>query len=172
MQLKFQKQRRGNRQIGEEGIPPARPPTMTPGAGRRARGLWRACAWLVGAFFALAVFVQVNYPDAELWVVVYTIPATLTLRVGLNPLVTGNFIWKSVSAIHIFLCVLWAISLAYNLLLHKKQNLLHEEEGRKLFGPVIITAWLGLCHSSSKAPGGGRVQLANATTVALLPFIS
>ena len=147
---------------------------MTPGrgAGRGARGLWRACAWLVGAFFALAVFVQVNYPDAELWVVVYTIPAILTLRVGLNPLVTGNFIWKSVSAIHIFLCVLWAISLAYNLLLHKKQNLLHEEEGRKLFGPVIITAWLGLCHSSSKAPGGGRVQLANATTVALLPFIS
>lgn len=105
---------------------------MTPGrgAGRGERGLWRACAWLVGAFFALAVFVQVNYPDAELWVVVYTIPATLTLRVGLNPLVTGNFIWKSVSAIHIFLCVLWAISLAYNLLLHKKQNLLHEEEGR------------------------------------------
>ncbi|XP_061274204.1 transmembrane protein 220-like [Bos javanicus] len=127
---------------------------MTPGAGRGAQGLWRACAWIVGAFFTLAVFVQVNYPDAELWVVVYTIPATLTLRVGLNPLVTGNFIWKSVSAIHIFLCVLWAISLAYNLLLHKKQNLLHEEEGRKLFGPVIITAWLGLCHSSSKAPGG------------------
>uniref|UniRef100_A0A8C6G1V8 Transmembrane protein 220 n=1 Tax=Moschus moschiferus TaxID=68415 RepID=A0A8C6G1V8_MOSMO len=115
---------------------------MAPAAGRGTRGLWRACNWLMGAFFALAAFVQV----------VYTIPATLTLLVGLNPLVTGNFIWKSVSAIHIFLCVLWAISLAYNLLLHKKQNLLHEEEGR--------------------APGGGRIQLAIATTVALLPFIS
>ena len=34
----------------------------------------------MGAFFALAVFVQVNDPDAELWVVVYTVPATLTLR--------------------------------------------------------------------------------------------
>ncbi|XP_024835507.1 transmembrane protein 220 isoform X4 [Bos indicus] len=115
---------------------------MAPAAGRGARGLWRACNWLMGAFFALAAFVQV----------MYTIPATLTLLVGLNPLVTGNFIWKSVSAIHIFLCVLWAISLAYNLLLHKKQNLLHEEEGR--------------------APGGGRIQLAIATTVAFLPFIS
>uniref|UniRef100_A0A8C6G1P5 Transmembrane protein 220 n=1 Tax=Moschus moschiferus TaxID=68415 RepID=A0A8C6G1P5_MOSMO len=145
---------------------------MAPAAGRGTRGLWRACNWLMGAFFALAAFVQVNDPDAELWMVVYTIPATLTLLVGLNPLVTGNFIWKSVSAIHIFLCVLWAISLAYNLLLHKKQNLLHEEEGRELFGLVIITAWLGLCHSSSKAPGGGRIQLAIATTVALLPFIS
>uniref|UniRef100_A0AC11DQW6 Uncharacterized protein n=1 Tax=Ovis aries TaxID=9940 RepID=A0AC11DQW6_SHEEP len=113
-----------------------------------------------------------SLPNLVLPVVVYTIPATLTLLVGLNPLVTGNFIWKSVSATHICLCVLWAISLAYNLLLHKKQNLLHEEEGRELFGLVIITAWLGLCHSSSKAPGGGRIQLAIATTVALLPFIS
>ncbi|XP_060251422.1 transmembrane protein 220 isoform X1 [Ovis aries] len=111
-------------------------------------------------------------PLGRMNMVVYTIPATLTLLVGLNPLVTGNFIWKSVSATHICLCVLWAISLAYNLLLHKKQNLLHEEEGRELFGLVIITAWLGLCHSSSKAPGGGRIQLAIATTVALLPFIS
>ncbi|XP_010841492.1 PREDICTED: transmembrane protein 220 [Bison bison bison] len=128
-------------------------------------------AMLPGANAAVLAF-QVNDPDAELWVVLYTIPATLTLLVGLNPLVTGNFIWKSVSAIHIFLCVLWAISLAYNLLLHKKQNLLHEEEGRELFGLVIITAWLGLCHSSSKAPGGGRIQLAIATTVAFLPFIS
>ncbi|CAI9163070.1 unnamed protein product [Rangifer tarandus platyrhynchus] len=128
-------------------------------------------AILSGANAAVLAF-QVNDPDAELWMVVYTIPATLTLLVGLNPLVTGNFIWKSVSAIHIFLCGLWAISLAYNLLLHKKQNLLHEEEGRELFGLVIITAWLGLCHSSSKTPGGGRIQLAIATTVALLPFIS
>ena len=60
MQLKFQKQRRGNRQIGEEGIPPARPPDHDAGAGLGARGLWPTCAWLVGTFFALAVFVQVN----------------------------------------------------------------------------------------------------------------
>ncbi|KAM9749518.1 transmembrane protein 220 isoform 2-T2 [Dama dama] len=158
---------------------------MAPAAGRGPRGLWRACNWLMGAFFALAAFVQEDRlntrsglgphfaePLCTSLQVVYTIPATLTLLVGLNPLVTGNFIWKSVSAIHIILCGLWAISLAYNLLLHKKQNLLHEEEGRELFGLVIIAAWLGLCHSSSKAPGGGRIQLAIATTVALLPFIS
>uniref|UniRef100_A0A8C9CVH3 Transmembrane protein 220 n=1 Tax=Phocoena sinus TaxID=42100 RepID=A0A8C9CVH3_PHOSS len=126
-----------------------------------APGLWRACNWLMGAFFALAAFVQV----------VYTVPAGLTLLVGLNPLVTGNFIWKSVSAIHIFFCIVWAVGLAYNLLLHTKQNILHEEEGRELFGLVIITAWLSLCHSSSKNPVGGRIQLAIAITVALFPFI-
>uniref|UniRef100_A0A2K5Q9Y5 Transmembrane protein 220 n=1 Tax=Cebus imitator TaxID=2715852 RepID=A0A2K5Q9Y5_CEBIM len=53
-----------------------------------APALWRACNGLMAAFFALAAFVQVNDPDAELWVVVYTIPAVLTLLVGLNPQVT------------------------------------------------------------------------------------
>lgn len=40
----------------------ARRPTMAPAAGRGAPGLWRACNWLMGAFFALAAFVQVSAP--------------------------------------------------------------------------------------------------------------
>ena len=42
----------------------ARPvrPTMAPAAGCGARGLWRACNWLMGAFFALAACVQVSAP--------------------------------------------------------------------------------------------------------------
>lgn len=39
-----------------------RRPTMAPAAGRGAPGLWRACNWLMGAFFALAAFVQVSAP--------------------------------------------------------------------------------------------------------------
>ncbi|XP_008584396.1 PREDICTED: transmembrane protein 220, partial [Galeopterus variegatus] len=114
----------------------------------------------------------VNDPDAELWVVVYAIPAVLALLVGFNPLITGNFIWKSVSAMHIIFCVVWAASLAYYLLLHAQQNILHEEEGRELSGLVIITAWMCLCHSSSKNPVGGRIQLAIAIVITLFPFIS
>ncbi|XP_077022114.1 transmembrane protein 220 isoform X2 [Tamandua tetradactyla] len=104
--------------------------------------------------------------------VVYMIPAVLTLLVGLNPLVTGNFIWKSVSAIHMFFCIMWAVGLGYYLLLHTQWNILHEEEGRELFGLVIITAWMGLCHSSSKNPVGGRIQLTIAIVISLFPFIS
>ncbi|XP_077825724.1 transmembrane protein 220 isoform X3 [Macaca mulatta] len=127
-----------------------------------APSLWRACNGLMAAFFAMAAFVQVNDPDAELWVVVYTIPAVLTLLVGLNPQVTGNVIWKSISAIHILFCMVWAVGLAYYLLRHTQQNILHEEEGshfqnlkctpfyRELCGLVIITAWIILCRSSSK----------------------
>ncbi|KAL2765848.1 transmembrane protein 220 isoform 3, partial [Daubentonia madagascariensis] len=103
---------------------------------------WRGCNWLMAAFFALAAFAQV----------VYAIPAVLTLLVGFNPLVTGNIIWKSVSAIHVFFCVVGAVSLAYYLLLHTRQNILHEEEGRN--------------------PVGGRIQLAIAIVIALFPFVS
>ncbi|XP_055114311.1 transmembrane protein 220 isoform X4 [Symphalangus syndactylus] len=117
-----------------------------------APALWRACNGLMAAFFALAAFVQVNDPDAELWVVVYTIPAVLTLLVGLNPQVTGNVIWKSISAIHILFCMVWAVGLASYLLRHTQQNILHEEEGRN--------------------PVGGRIQLAIAIVITLFPFIS
>ncbi|XP_047291916.1 transmembrane protein 220 isoform X2 [Homo sapiens] len=105
-----------------------------------APALWRACNGLMAAFFALAALVQV----------VYTIPAVLTLLVGLNPEVTGNVIWKSISAIHILFCTVWAVGLASYLLHRTQQNILHEEEGRELSGLVIITAWIILCHSSSK----------------------
>ncbi|XP_035888878.1 transmembrane protein 220 isoform X2 [Phyllostomus discolor] len=123
---------------------------MASDAGCWSRVLWRACNGLMAAFFALAAVVQVNDPDAELWMVVYMIPAGLTLLVGLDPLVTGNFIWKSVSAVHIFLCTVWAVYLAHYLVLHTQWNVLHEEEGRH--------------------PAGGRIQLAVAITIALFPF--
>ncbi|XP_063512259.1 transmembrane protein 220 isoform X1 [Pongo pygmaeus] len=124
-----------------------------------APALWRACNGLMAAFFALAAFVQANDPDAELWVVVYTVPAVLTLLVGLNPQVTGNVVWKSISAIHILFCMVWAVGLASYLLRHTQQNILHEEEGRELSGLVIITAWIILCRSSSKLECNGAISV-------------
>ncbi|KAM9596440.1 transmembrane protein 220 isoform 2-T2 [Trichechus inunguis] len=40
---------------------------MAPVAGSWAPALWRLCNLLMAAFFALAASVQVNDPDAELW---------------------------------------------------------------------------------------------------------
>ncbi|XP_075848244.1 transmembrane protein 220 isoform X2 [Microtus pennsylvanicus] len=125
---------------------------MAPTGAPWAPGLWRACNLLMSTFFALAAVVQVNDPDAEFWVVVYMIPALLTLLVGFNPLVTGNFIWKSVSVIHMLICVLWAGGLAYHFLRHAQQSILNEEEGRN--------------------PVGGRMHLAFAVAIALFPLIS
>ncbi|KAK7827471.1 hypothetical protein U0070_026677 [Myodes glareolus] len=113
-------------------------PTGTPWA----PGLWRACNLFMSAFFALAAVVQV----------VYMIPALLTLLVGFNPLVTGNFIWRSVSVIHMLFCGLWAGGLAHHFLRHAQQSILNEEEGRN--------------------PVGGRMRLAIAVAIALFPLIS
>ncbi|XP_057630466.1 transmembrane protein 220 isoform X2 [Chionomys nivalis] len=115
---------------------------MAPTGAPWAPGLWRACNLLMSAFFALAAVVQV----------VYLIPALLTLLVGFDPLVTGNFIWKSVSVIHMLFCVLWASGLAYHFLRHAQQSILNEEEGRN--------------------PAGGRMHLAIALAIALFPLIS
>ncbi|XP_008151804.2 transmembrane protein 220 isoform X1 [Eptesicus fuscus] len=140
--------------------------------GRWAPVLWRACNVLMAAFFALAALVQVNDPDAELWMIMYMIPAVLILLVGLNPRVTGNLLWKSVSAIHVILCVVYAATLAYYLMFYTQWNILHEEEGRELFGLVLIIAWMSLCHNLSKNRIGGRIQFIIASVTATLPFIA
>ncbi|XP_054997870.1 transmembrane protein 220 isoform X2 [Sorex araneus] len=125
---------------------------MAPAAVPPGPALWRACNWLMGAFFALAAFVQINDPDAELWVVIYTIPSVLALLVGLNPLATGHFVWKTVSAIHILFCITWSVGLLYYLLLHKPKNIIHEEEARNSVG--------------------GRLHLVIAVVITLFPLIS
>ncbi|XP_027984079.2 transmembrane protein 220 isoform X2 [Eptesicus fuscus] len=110
--------------------------------GRWAPVLWRACNVLMAAFFALAALVQI----------MYMIPAVLILLVGLNPRVTGNLLWKSVSAIHVILCVVYAATLAYYLMFYTQWNILHEEEGRNRIG--------------------GRIQFIIASVTATLPFIA
>ncbi|XP_047403337.1 transmembrane protein 220 isoform X3 [Sciurus carolinensis] len=123
---------------------------MAPAQGRGAHTLWRACNWLMAAFFALAALVQVNDPDAELWVPCqkHREPSSslqpLTLIGGRNTL-TRHKERRAREAIIII---------------------------RELSGLVIITAWMSLCHSSSKNPVGGRIQLVVAIAIALFPLIS
>ncbi|XP_057573213.1 transmembrane protein 220 isoform X8 [Hippopotamus amphibius kiboko] len=69
---------------------------MAPAEGRWACGLWRACHWLMGAFFALAALVQVNDPDAEVWMV--------TLFGRVSPQYTYSFVSCGLSAWHTTSC--------------------------------------------------------------------
>ncbi|XP_061867184.1 transmembrane protein 220 isoform X2 [Colius striatus] len=117
-----------------------------------ARRLWRLCNLLMAAFFGLAAAVQVNDPDAELWTVVYLVPAALTLLVGINPSITDNGVWRSLCGLHSAGCIVGTIVLACSLFSYTQGNILHEEEGRELFGLVIITVWMSLCRSSAKYP--------------------
>ncbi|NXO02784.1 TM220 protein, partial [Rhinopomastus cyanomelas] len=133
--------------------------------------LWRFCNLLMAAFFALAAAVQVNDPDAGLWMVVYSIPAALSLLVSINSSVTDNGIWRTLCDLHTAGCIVGTVALACSLVTYTQGNILQEEEGRELFGLLIITVWMGLCRSSAKSPPGG-VLLAAAVVVTLFPFVS
>ncbi|NXU81910.1 TM220 protein, partial [Oreotrochilus melanogaster] len=114
---------------------------------------------------------QVNDPDAGLWTVVYLVPAALTMLVGINSSVTGNVVWKSLCDFHRAGCIVGSIALACSLFAYAQGNILHEEEGRELFGLVIITIWMSLCRNSAKSPLSG-VRLMAALFIALFPFVS
>ncbi|XP_071619885.1 transmembrane protein 220 [Heliangelus exortis] len=133
--------------------------------------LWRLCNLLMAAFFGLAAAVQVNDPDAGLWTVVYLVPAALTMLVGINSSVTDNVVWKSLCDFHRAGCIVGTIALACSLSAYAQGNILHEEEGRELFGLVIITVWMSLCRNSAKSPLSG-VRLMAALFIALFPFVS
>ncbi|XP_074870887.1 transmembrane protein 220 [Carettochelys insculpta] len=133
--------------------------------------LWRFCSLLMAVFFGLAAAVQINDPDAELWIVIYVVPAVLTLLVGLNPSITDNIVWRSLSNVCSAVCLLGTVALGFSLLTYAESNILHEEEGRELFGLVIITVWMSLCRNSAKNPLCG-ISLMVAVSLSLFPFVT
>ncbi|XP_013914295.1 PREDICTED: transmembrane protein 220 isoform X2 [Thamnophis sirtalis] len=137
-----------------------------PGASR----LWRLSNLIMAVFFGLAGAVQINDPDPGLWIVVYSVPASLALVISLNPSVTDNIVWRSISDLHSTACVVGSAVLGYSLLTTAQSNILHEEEGRELFGLVIVTAWMSLCRNSAKNSLGG-FHLVVAIFLCLSPFV-
>ncbi|XP_048344370.1 transmembrane protein 220 isoform X2 [Sphaerodactylus townsendi] len=113
---------------------------------------------------------EINDPDPGLWIVAYAVPATLTLVVSLNPPTADNIVWRSLSDVHSAACVVGSAILGYSLWSNAQKNILHEEEGRELFGLVIVTIWMSLCRGSAKNTLGG-VRLSIAVILSLSPFI-
>ncbi|XP_061221799.1 transmembrane protein 220 isoform X3 [Neopsephotus bourkii] len=111
-----------------------------------------------------------SWSHGMVWVV-YLVPAALTLLVSINPSVTGNRVWRSLCDLHSAGCIIGTIALACSLFAYAQGNILHEEEGRELFGLVIIAVWMRLCRSSAKNPLAG-VHLTAAVAVTLFPFVS
>ncbi|KAM4664571.1 transmembrane protein 220 [Discoglossus pictus] len=139
-------------------------------AGSARSKLWRFCNLLMSLFFALAAYVQVNDPDAEIWMVVYIIPASLIFLVSINPEITGHFIWKRLSELHTSACVAWSLYLTAYLCIYSKKSVLHEEEGRRLSGLMIIVVWMLLCRDSEKQTVG-VIRLLIAVSISIVPFL-
>ncbi|XP_039177930.1 transmembrane protein 220 isoform X2 [Crotalus tigris] len=113
---------------------------------------------------------NINDPDPGLWIIVYSVPACLALIVSLNPPITDNIMWRSISDLHSAACVVGSAVLGYSLVTTAQNNILHEEEGRELFGLVIVTAWMSLCRNSAKNSLGG-FHLIIAIFLCLFPFV-
>uniref|UniRef100_A0A6J0T2K9 Transmembrane protein 220 n=1 Tax=Pogona vitticeps TaxID=103695 RepID=A0A6J0T2K9_9SAUR len=147
-----------------------REPMSSSSSSSGASRLWRLSNLLMALFFGLAGAVQVNDPDPGLWIVVYSVPAALTLVVCLNPPIADNIVWRSVSDLHSAACVIGSAILGWSLFASAQNNILHEEEGRELFGLVIVTVWMSLCRSSAKNSLGG-IRLVLAISLSLIPFV-
>ncbi|XP_057573207.1 transmembrane protein 220 isoform X3 [Hippopotamus amphibius kiboko] len=132
---------------------------MAPAEGRWACGLWRACHWLMGAFFALAALVQLGVAvrsNQVLGSARSPFPVTISKTVCLPPV-----------------CVLGA----YCSVQHMKGIQHRPDAGTQHDSTsLMLTFW----HSRSTTqmqkcgwnPVAGRIQLATAIIVALFPFIS
>ncbi|XP_077780395.1 transmembrane protein 220 isoform X3 [Podarcis muralis] len=159
--------------LKRESPPPPPPP---PSAGASSR-VWRLSNLVMAVFFGLAGAVQVgdgaalgvgggrekcarsslavcgwakvNDPDPGLWIVAYSVPAALTLVVGLSPPIADNIVWRSLSDLHSAACLVGSAILGYSLFTNAQKSILHEEEGRELFGLLIVTVWMSLCRRSA-----------------------
>ncbi|KAM4691186.1 transmembrane protein 220 [Rhinophrynus dorsalis] len=132
--------------------------------------LWRFCHFIMFVFFSLAAYVQVNDPDSELWIVIYTVPAILILLVSISPDITGHIIWKTLAQLHSVVCVMGILYLSWYLFIHSKKSILHEEEGRELSGLLIIVTWMLLSRETGKQKVGG-IRLFIAASISLFPFL-
>uniref|UniRef100_A0A8C5RNS9 Transmembrane protein 220 n=1 Tax=Laticauda laticaudata TaxID=8630 RepID=A0A8C5RNS9_LATLA len=87
-----------------------------------------------------------------------------------SPHFPDNIVWRSISDLHSAACVVGSAVLGYSLVTTAQNNILHEEEGRELFGLVIVTAWMSLCRNSAKNCLGG-FHLVMAIFLCLSPFV-
>ncbi|KAK1163832.1 transmembrane protein 220-like [Acipenser oxyrinchus oxyrinchus] len=133
--------------------------------------LWRSCNLCMSVFFALAAYVQINDPDAAIWMAAYAIPAGLCFWVSLKPMITETLIWRKLCDLHMFLCATVAVILGWSLYNSTTKNIIHEEEGRECFGLVLIAVWLLLCRHSEKS-GVGGLRLLTAVAVTIFPFVA
>ncbi|XP_061221627.1 transmembrane protein 220 isoform X1 [Neopsephotus bourkii] len=154
--------------------------------------LWRGCNLLMAAFFGLAAAVQVRAgppgggrqeaPHRSHRSPPHRSPRSAApagsqcapSAAGERPrrrAVDCNRVWRSLCDLHSAGCIIGTIALACSLFAYAQGNILHEEEGRELFGLVIIAVWMRLCRSSAKNPLAG-VHLTAAVAVTLFPFVS
>ncbi|XP_077414503.1 transmembrane protein 220 [Vanacampus margaritifer] len=132
--------------------------------------VWRACNGMMSLFFGLATYVQINDPDATLWMFGYGVPALLCAFIGLKPHVTEMLPWRRVADLHIMLCTGMLLIIGWKLYGQNTTGVFQEEEAREFGGVVLTVLWLLLCRHSGRS-AVGKLRVSAAILVTLFPFV-
>ncbi|XP_056262735.1 transmembrane protein 220 [Pseudoliparis swirei] len=132
---------------------------------------WRVCNLFMCLFFALATYVQINDPDAGVWMVGYGLPAVLCACVGLKPHVTETLPWRRLADLHVMVSSAVVATLGWRLYREGLTDILQQEEGREFSGLMLTAAWLLLCRHSGRAPVGG-LRVSTAVAITVFPFVA
>ncbi|XP_040046953.2 transmembrane protein 220 isoform X1 [Gasterosteus aculeatus] len=132
---------------------------------------WRACNFLMSLFFALATYVQINDPDAGVWMVAYGVPAVLCACVGLTPHLTETLPWRRVADLHVLVSSAVVAMMGWRLHRETVSEIFHLEEGREFSGLVLTAGWLLLCRHSGRA-SVGMLRVSTAVAITVFPFVA
>ncbi|XP_061567972.1 transmembrane protein 220 [Cololabis saira] len=132
---------------------------------------WRVCNVFMSLFFALASYVQVNDPDAGLWMVGYGVPAGLSASIGWKPQLTESLPWRRVADLHVMISSALVSMLGWKLYAAQVTLIFQQEEGREFSGLLLTIIWLLLCRHSGRAPVG-MLRLSTAVAITVFPFVA
>ncbi|KAL7378814.1 hypothetical protein ABVT39_019225 [Epinephelus coioides] len=133
--------------------------------------IWRVCNVFMSFFFALAAYVQINDPDAGLWMAGYAVPALLCASIGLKPHVTETLPWRRVADLHVMISSAVVAMLGWTLYKERITEIFHQEEGREFSGLLLTVVWLLLCRHSGRDPVG-MLRVSTAAAITVFPFVA
>ncbi|CAI5676378.1 unnamed protein product [Oreochromis niloticus] len=93
------------------------------------RVVWQICNVFMCLFFALASYVQINDPDAGLWMAGYGVPAVLCACIVVKPHVTETLPWRRVADLHVMISSAISAMLGWTLYKERITQIFQKEEG-------------------------------------------
>ncbi|XP_063080294.1 transmembrane protein 220 [Engraulis encrasicolus] len=135
------------------------------------QNVWRICNLFMSLFFALATYVQINDPDAGLWMVGYAIPSCLTLFVSWHPHVTETLVWRRIADLYVLIGAAFCGILGWILVKQGVTDIFQQEEGREFSGLMLTVTWLLLCRHSGREDIG-MIRLCPAVGITVFPFVA
>ncbi|KAL0993353.1 hypothetical protein UPYG_G00106510 [Umbra pygmaea] len=133
--------------------------------------IWRVCNVCMSLFFALASYVQINDPDAGLWMVCYAVPANLCLLISIKPNITETLLWRRIAKLHVLLSTAVVCMLGWTLYKARITDIFQQEEGREFSGLLLTIFWLLLCQSSGRN-SIGTLRLSTAVAITVIPILA